>query len=284
MLFALICSYLQKNRKCLQTSRKYADDVPKTLHNRPHQFVAHIMKRLDAAKQLSSTDPYNVRLGLNPSCECEDFMRHSYPCKHIIKYWINGEGILEIPDNLLLNSWIVLDSTVSADVAMHESGRCETLDLEPSPSLQSLCPSPSSGNPDSVAFNARTPLSPKNTSQPALLKSLSEIRRVCDHIKSWTYNCSDLDVANTVVKMISGVSSQCIGIKMEGSLPLRPSRSPARCTPLIRRVLRGGCLKRKRHIPLKYRRRSSGISTAQTVSTLTECVQSTEAGDFDGNR
>lgn len=73
--------------------RKYADEVPDFLHGRPKLFVQHCMERLnkivtDEIQCLSNGTEYKVgqyivNLSL-PECECMDFIRTGWPCKHML--------------------------------------------------------------------------------------------------------------------------------------------------------------------------------------------------------
>ena len=87
--------YCLLNRKLKSRSKHYNKRIPSTLHGRPHAFVKHVWRRLEASKNLQSHN-YLVTQGENPSCICMDFRRHSYPCKHIISGWFH-DGELIIP-------------------------------------------------------------------------------------------------------------------------------------------------------------------------------------------
>lgn len=219
------------------------------------------MTRLDDAKQLmEEEDSYKVELGEHPTCECPDFIRHTFPCKHIIKHWLNPEGVLRIPTNLAVNSWITLDSGAELNELNYP--------------LHPTCQSPTF-TPKSTP--STPPPSEKDIEEQSLVSSLSAIRSVCDQIKSWTYNCVDNTTAAEVMRKISAIQEECLGVKTQGNLPLRPSRSQeANSTQRGRRIIRSGALKRKKKIPLKYRRRKTGVSTVETVETLSECMEKEE--------
>ena len=102
--------YCAQNNKLSTQTWKYNRILPLYLHQRPHEFIVHVWKRLAAAKQLDH-HPYEITSGDNPTCSCEDFQRHSYPCKHILKQWITSEGELDIP-NTLSDPWWSIDESV----------------------------------------------------------------------------------------------------------------------------------------------------------------------------
>ncbi|CAN7939495.1 unnamed protein product [Ixodes hexagonus] len=84
-----------------QEYRSYHSYVPEYLHNRPHKVTKHVMSRLATAgdyslENIQLTDEsgtFRVRsmtcpttshrvTFASPSCSCNDFLRHSLPCKH----------------------------------------------------------------------------------------------------------------------------------------------------------------------------------------------------------
>ena len=115
------------------------------------------MKRLDAARELSGEqDQYNSD---SARCECEDFHRHSYPCKHILKHWLDGDGNLVIPPS-------DLDPRITAQSISSPSGTVATttaLESEPAPS------------------------EPSATTDDLMTVKLKRIRTLLDEVKSWTY-------------------------------------------------------------------------------------------------
>ncbi|KAH7937211.1 hypothetical protein HPB49_008879 [Dermacentor silvarum] len=88
--------------------RNHGFDMPAYLHNRPHGFVDHMLRRLVNAEEYTHTDMrelpiegmFSVHSERNdddvhtvdftkPSCTCPDFRKHKYPCKHfcvVFKY------------------------------------------------------------------------------------------------------------------------------------------------------------------------------------------------------
>ena len=104
----LLHRYEERNVACLGSIRKYGADVPSFMHNRPHYFVAHCMKRMPPSclpippesitdyadgvytvrsSRLEAT-AYTVRMCSNvdssvPACDCPDWQRRYMPCKHL---------------------------------------------------------------------------------------------------------------------------------------------------------------------------------------------------------
>ena len=83
----------------------YDEQIPQFLHNRPLEFVQHIMKRWDEAynrrlslltcdepgvyfvrSSASEQSMYKVVManGVLPSCQCHDWKRHHKLCKHML--------------------------------------------------------------------------------------------------------------------------------------------------------------------------------------------------------
>ncbi|KAL3197487.1 hypothetical protein MRX96_044889 [Rhipicephalus microplus] len=81
--------------------RQYSENVHAYLHNRPHGFIEHMLRRLVNAEKYTPTDmeelPIDGVFTVNsersdddlytvdftkPSCTCPDFRKQKYPCKH----------------------------------------------------------------------------------------------------------------------------------------------------------------------------------------------------------
>ena len=97
------------------TYNKYTEFTPLYLHDRPIKFIKHMEEGLLKGKaipksdisvitpapsrflvksQLDSTGVYDVDLN-TPKCECPDFFRTNWPCKHM-----HGIHILILRSNL----------------------------------------------------------------------------------------------------------------------------------------------------------------------------------------
>jgi len=97
--------YKDNNVRGQETYKRYSADVPEYLRNRPHNFIAHAMKRLPPKAVIRAEDikahdetHYTVRSqqqnnrdqyyevtldGPLPSCQCEDWSQYHLPCKHM---------------------------------------------------------------------------------------------------------------------------------------------------------------------------------------------------------
>ena len=90
-LYLLFTRYKHKNFVSKGTYKRYSDDLPLFLHNRPKAFIKHCMKRLkkvcfDVIQETGScliVNGHRVRLDV-PSYPCKDFSQHGWPCKHML--------------------------------------------------------------------------------------------------------------------------------------------------------------------------------------------------------
>ena len=94
--------YLFANFEQSDENRRYKDHITSYLHNRPKEVILHCLDRktssiqftledvtvLDDEKGIfkvtSSTkkqDSYSINFSI-PSCSCQDWIEHQYPCKH----------------------------------------------------------------------------------------------------------------------------------------------------------------------------------------------------------
>ena len=102
ILVNVLYRYVRLNVSFSNTSQQYDDDIPTFLQNRPRQFVDHVRDRWAVAQastkadiqqvdantfrvnSFSSDRKYSVSFvpsGM-PSCECDDWDRYHWPCKH----------------------------------------------------------------------------------------------------------------------------------------------------------------------------------------------------------
>lgn len=205
------------------------------------------MRRLNAARELrAKSDTKPTLLSTNPECECEDFLRHSYPCKHIITHWIDSDGKLDIPVTDL-NPWIVINT------------------MDGSFSLPSSDEHPRYSDPPHLA--RRIEHKTVKAEGDDLEHKLAKIRQVVEEIKSWTYLTTSTDAAEQVFSQLLSVSEITKAtIPTNCNIPVLPKR-----VALKRRVqTTSGSLRPKKRRPLKHSRRV-GIKTDHTVKTLSEC-------------
>ena len=100
--------YVEKNVRFSSLYRKYNQNIPQFLVNRPRHLVVHCMERWEVAKnipkshitiiddvtgefkvksQLEQTVRYNLQFGdpsSMPKCECPDWLQTFLPCKHFL--------------------------------------------------------------------------------------------------------------------------------------------------------------------------------------------------------
>ncbi|XP_047124446.1 uncharacterized protein LOC105850359 isoform X2 [Hydra vulgaris] len=104
-------NYADKNRRAHSSYRKYKDNIPVYLTNRPQPLVKHCMKMIDkvismdlvrvtavtnrlynvASFQSNSRETYQCYLGDAkhlPSCSCSAWLYSAYPCKHFFAIFI----------------------------------------------------------------------------------------------------------------------------------------------------------------------------------------------------
>ncbi|XP_070546963.1 sentrin-specific protease 1-like [Ptychodera flava] len=97
--------YREENIKCCASFKKYNEEIPAFLQNRPREMVNHICSRYRNAIHIKETDikeiqeghfviasesreeKYHVNFGNEnamPSCECHDWKRTHWLCKHFL--------------------------------------------------------------------------------------------------------------------------------------------------------------------------------------------------------
>ncbi|WAR12531.1 hypothetical protein MAR_026711 [Mya arenaria] len=93
----VVKQYVEYNVKCLDSSRRYSEDLPRFLHNRPRLFLDHCTQRLPSAISICQSQTYlyfhtknsnaTYLLDLSgslPSCSCPDWKKNHLPCKHML--------------------------------------------------------------------------------------------------------------------------------------------------------------------------------------------------------
>ena len=197
----------------------------------------HVWKRLAAAKQLDH-HPYEITSGDNPTCSCEDFQRHSYPCKHILKQWITSEGELDIP-NTLSDPWWSIDESVMTIQDKHANKPRNT----------------------SAAISLQTQDSNKtaNKDTGSIKMTGQKIRETLDYLRSESYECEELSVARDVLSKLEEIGRMMRDSKpkLSGlSLAAKPTCSTIKVNKKKRKrttvTHHDSALKPKRQRPLKY--------------------------------
>lgn len=112
--------YLESNIKFSSEFKLHDPDVPSYLHNRPHNFIKHYMKRLSLANlEFKSEDIQKIDASVFlvkskseshcgdshwhsvhidnaaefPRCDCYDFIHSYLPCKHFFAIFTHIPGI-----------------------------------------------------------------------------------------------------------------------------------------------------------------------------------------------
>ncbi|XP_063802224.1 uncharacterized protein LOC134970050 [Pseudophryne corroboree] len=141
--------YVESNLKCSQYYRKYSEDVPKFLWNRPRDFIKKVMKKMTsnldesdiicinsesgAFKVSSETTKglsYDVVLtGVPPMCTCLYWKNYFLPCKHmccIFKY-VDGWGWDTLNSSYRNNPLFILDTDILEIKTEHDENSHEKL-------------------------------------------------------------------------------------------------------------------------------------------------------------
>lgn len=166
--------YVQLNVTFTDAYRRYNTDLPQFLQSRPRDFVQHVMKRWASAatatlsditevdnrtfnvKSSDSGNEYRVWFGQSqqdmPHCECEDWNRYHWPCKHFCSIFrTTNHGWNDLSQCYRESPYFTIDADVltmlnitnaqqaidtdSVDVNCH--GECNTItDMETMPDTE----------------------------------------------------------------------------------------------------------------------------------------------------
>ena len=132
--------------KSLDSIRKYHCDIPDFLKNRPRRFIQHCIRRLPpvvdmCSQQFQEKKPgvftfrrgkcrYLIKMSGTSlksmlTCQCADFKRFHWPCKHllfVIRY-IDGYSWNSLPEDYKNIALFNLDSTLMANSSTSTSSR-----------------------------------------------------------------------------------------------------------------------------------------------------------------
>lgn len=132
--------YLRENTKASSSAREYSGNIPIFLHNRPTHFVQHVMQCWSDVDGLSVDEicdghffvqsatnlnlKYEVLLDVGngqPSCQCLDWKRHHYPCKHLLPVIAGNNGITweSLPPAYRDSPFLTLD--LSRQITIHDN-------------------------------------------------------------------------------------------------------------------------------------------------------------------
>ena len=127
--------YSQANTRMTTECKSYGPETPKFLVNRPHHFIKHVQSRMFSANDwpengINVTDPnvgifevlslqgepesplwYTVNFSM-PSCECPDWEKFRYPCKHFCAVFrrIPSWGFSALPESYRCSPFLTLDA------------------------------------------------------------------------------------------------------------------------------------------------------------------------------
>ncbi|XP_065061283.1 uncharacterized protein LOC135688380 [Rhopilema esculentum] len=137
--------YREMNLKFHSNYRRYANDIPLYLQNRPHSMVRHCMERNSAAESISkssikivgngefhlkSTNPVTLEPHLllfgdennMPHCSCYDWRTSAYPCKHFFAVFEHYPAWSweALPTSYKNSVFLILDETFDFPVMRSE--------------------------------------------------------------------------------------------------------------------------------------------------------------------
>ncbi|ESO97765.1 hypothetical protein LOTGIDRAFT_152862 [Lottia gigantea] len=123
--------YIRENVKLTAEFKPYDKKIPEFLHERPHEYIQHVLKGLEAAKgdftvyKTDAAGGFHVRSVTQnegelwhyvnfamPSCQCVDWFLRRWVCKHfcaIFMYFPNEYNHNHLPETYLLNPYIIID-------------------------------------------------------------------------------------------------------------------------------------------------------------------------------
>ncbi|KAL9988910.1 hypothetical protein ACROYT_G003403 [Oculina patagonica] len=205
--------YEELNIRSSSSYRLYNTNVPVWLRDRPREFVAHCMGRLSNAmetpvediqvvgggkfKVKSQTDPKEYTLNFSnevfPSCECEDWKKNHWPCKHFMAIFINFEewGWYSLPAVYRENPYFSLDpSIVKAGLAQ------ESYTIAESKKSASLNPQ---NMEDETLEEEQLSLS-KNFKESAMT-----CREYLNQIKDLTYLCENHQILEETGQLLNNI-------------------------------------------------------------------------------
>lgn len=102
--------YKSYNVQSLDICRRYHNEIPEFLHNKPKMFIEHCLQRLPPnvntipstnfsrengimnVESVDSNNTYIIEVGAEPKCSCKDWLNTHLPCKHLLGMFIVVEG------------------------------------------------------------------------------------------------------------------------------------------------------------------------------------------------
>ena len=297
--------YVENNIRCLETIRAYSETVPEFLRNRPRKFVEHCLRRIppsvvdinannisavgDNAYIVRSRDKrYHVRCDrltvLTPSCECPDWQRNFFPCKHMLAicrvygWTCFPEPYRNLPVFILDDSVTghqTTDTAAQHDANMMQSGDTYCTDVEPESSEHETA---DLAGVDSELSDVTTSAQQRPDEQSSLVNRLqSAVRQCLSTLSTMTYTLTDedylqelqADLEQHVRKSKSSIDSGT------ACFPSRNRRRVGKRIPQLssfKRTLQSFRTRQKMRKSSRKRRRVTTGEQYVNVSSITVCV------------
>lgn len=225
------------------------------------------MRRLPAAKKVNDAHRYVVKNC--DTCNCPDFQRNDYPCKHVIKTWLSADGELVVP--LVENQWWSVDNDV-----FHISTRTQHPTLSIAPPASQRTDIINDLQADDALTRDLTILEKQLASLPKKksLASLNrEIQETLLQLRDFKHLNKDMSTAEDILcKLQSMKALYHSTAKTMSNLPLLPTlpkQMPSRKRRLIT-IDKDTALKVKKQRPLRYMG-SANRRRNFVVPNLTSC-------------
>ena len=209
-----------------------------------------------------------MKEGDRPSCTCVDFLRNSYPCKHIIANWLMPDGGLCIPETDA-NPWWTLDPVVlPTDSA--------------SADIQHATEDPFPGSPISASLASDDDdVSHLPPAQPVVIQADDDdantvnekIREILNILKSYTYLNTDASHANNILHQLQDVQRNfTAALPKQHNIPTLPKSAMRKRKRKFRNLTKKSALKPRDGRPAKYRKFSKFCRFSDfVVSDLKSC-------------
>lgn len=250
--------YIERNISCLSSVRNYAKEVPTYLHNRPRNFVAHCVSRIDSSMHIKAVmcieefkfrvesqeyknQFYNVIFGNTlgfPSCECLDWLKYRWPCKHMFAILRHTKNEWEHIGIKYVNSvFHILDETIVPLTYQNLTGKnaCQSA-TEEAPSQSETeeirCQSVTDDIHLDLGIGASTSMihaRNESIAEKQLNRSAAECRIMLKELTNLTYKLNNQNVADELKKNLQELFiTTSLKITGESELPLevRKSQNP----------------------------------------------------------
>jgi len=281
--------YVQLNVLFSDTYRRYTEDLPVFLRNRPRDFVSHVCKRWASAAlfkpehiietysgrtfNVKSDDTGNVYcvhfgdVNSMPYCTCEDWIRYHWPCKHMCAVFQNTQHQWDdICSSYRDSPYFILDSDVVTLLPFQAAD--QNTNENATRLLQLLT---------DVAANAEDSLAEVDSFQSdaqvcrQILKKLTDVTYLCNSSSHFQALRASLESAQLAFE--EGIPHEN-GLALNNeTLPVSSNTRQLHRTVKTKRVLKTDNMrhlirrKRKRSTFIKNRRRTSHSAAADIVAT-----------------